>query len=1029
MASSLGITLGIVAGAAAIGLTAGLAAPALGLAGATALSSGAVLGVGGAAFSLGTALAAGALAFSVGTAVTGLGATSKLDPVSQVHRQMGTTSDSEAPWEWVYGEVAKGAAVAWQGVGGDEDQYSGADFVVACHACEAIVEIQVGDWCFPIVTSVDGNTNYNGLGLILNTGQTVDPNVFPADWYVPVTGGVNGKSQWNRNPQDDNNTGDRPHIGVKINYGDRTATEPHMAARFGTKYSSVARKFTGHTVVSMITRVHDDLGTGSWPEVRFRVKGKKDIRDHTGGNAAYRNNCAYVFADYCRERWGIPVTKIVGVNSGQTLQGLAAECDDTTWSGAGGEPRYTFDGVIRDDEEPTEVLRKICQHMAGDYSERGDAIAVFTGTVKTAWSDGPLTYDDVAEVGGQLAIDIVPPDEDAWANTLIPHRVVLRALDEDGKRMIHGLMEPTKQDVSPSAYITEDGGEVLRQDIKFSACTLGRRAKWLAWIALKQMRLGASMEVTLKKRAAVLEKGDVVTCNFPDFFTTGTKFQVASKRMVLGPDTFAVRLGLVRYEDAIYTPDTTPTEDAIGVVATNRSAIMPAITGLAATVLEDSAQMNADGKITVDVQVSWDLVPNAFVRGGGDVRVAWKRTAVSWPQKGTTVPGDEIQAVLPGLRHGFSYHIRARAEGKATAGRTGKPMGPWTQINFTPDALADETSPPRLPGEGQNLMEGSRFESRKHREKNFTLIDTRADGTAGRLDNANMTVDFQATGGFFGPYRLRVREEASSEPIGDTWRIDYVPYIPTEWGRIIRIGIGAKRSTGSNDVLFQLALRFYDVDKGFLETQTIDDVLTVSSGLWHFFSGKGQAPQNAAYVRPQLIWKKSSGAGAAIEASFDGWYADDVPLIQAPKDATESTIEDGTQEVVIGLGNRDIAGQGYLTNGTEELEIEWQVRGWLVHADNTNPLSTKTKLRARLVRNDFDGVLSDTVIDGLKVFASMPAGANMANEVGDEGMLRLASEDAPPAGEWRYRIECSLNGDTANADGVVTDKKISIRRI
>ena len=44
-------------------------------------------------------------------------------------------------------------------------------------------------------------------------------------------------------------------------------------------------------------------------------------------------------------------------------------------------------------------------------------------------------------------------------------------------------------------------------------------------------------------------------------------------------------------------------------------------------------------------------------------------------------------------------------------------------------------------------------------------------------------------------------------------------------------------------------------------------------------------------------------------------------------------------------------------------------------------------------------------------------------------MFRFACEDAPPAGEWRYRVECSMNGDISMTEGIVTDFKIEVRRI
>ena len=301
--------------------------------------------------------------------------------------------------------------------------------MVACHPCDALLGIQIGEWYFPIVTDPAGTDTANGRGLILNTGSISDG--YPTNWYVPVL-----SSPWWRSPQDLIDDDERAHIGLRWSPAGRTVSEPHMVARFGAKYSNRVRKYTGHTVVSIVTRVNDTLGTGSWEPVLFHVRGKNDLLDHNGANPAYRNSCANVFADICREWMGIPITDLTAINAGQTFQDVAQECAVTGWLGSGGFPRYDFNGVFRDDMEPTEALQMICDHMVGGYSERGDKIALYTGTVKTPWAEGPLTYDDVVAVGDATAITIIPPDEDAWANTLVPHFVVMRPNNEDGKSAV-----------------------------------------------------------------------------------------------------------------------------------------------------------------------------------------------------------------------------------------------------------------------------------------------------------------------------------------------------------------------------------------------------------------------------------------------------------------------------------------------------------------------------------------------------------------------------------------------------------------
>jgi hypothetical protein len=830
MASGIGVAM-VALGAAAI-----IAAP---------FTGGMSLSVFGASMSLSTALlAAGTVVMGAGTALSATA--DQPEPISQVHRQLATTSDAESPWEWVYGEVIKGSAIAWRGIGGGQDEYNGTDFVIACHPCEELLGFQIGEWYFPVTTNfTSGTTTANGRGVALNTDERLTDD-WPTDWLVCVEA-----SQWVTSPQDESQSGGFHHIALKWSPGDRTATDPFMATLFGTKYSGINRKYIGHTVVSMVTLTNDELGTGTWQEVLFHVRGKNNILDHNGANPGYTKNAALVFADICREWLDIPVTDIVGVNPSQTLQGLAAECDSTTWAGSTGIARYDFNGVIRDDIEPVEALKMVTEHMAGGYSERGDKIALFTGTVKPVWADGPITYDDVVAVGDALAITIIPPDEDAWANTLVPHFIVRRPENEDGELQLYGRMEPAKHDVSSSTYVTEDQGVVLRQDIKFPACITAKQAKDRAWTVLRQMRLGASMDVVLKKRASVLEKGDVAAFNFPDFFPNGTLFQVASKAMILGPDTFGVRLGLVRYEHAIYDHSLNPpTEDAIGVVGKRRSSFVPVVTGLAAEVLE--AWVHPKGHIVCNVSVTWNLVPNFLVRSAGDIRVAWKKQSQSrW--RATTVPGDEIETELSGLMQGVPYHIKVRAEGAPTAGRTGKPKGKWSTIlSFTPESGFNAL--PGAPGTallGENAINNGNFEG-----------GINEDGTPvgwGYQLTAPAVFSLNATGGKFGPHRLRLIMNGSTAD--QYFRTDgegtFGGLIEVEPGQRwefvwwIDSNIDPLDDDPVNEIM---QLQFYNETGTFVDTQEVTRRTVTSSdnGTWYRLRGTHTVPAGRPFMRPQF---------------------------------------------------------------------------------------------------------------------------------------------------------------------------------
>ena len=241
-------------------------------------------------------------------------------------------------------------------------------------------------------------------------------------------------------------------------------------------------------------------------------------------------------------------------------------------------------------------LQLVCLHMAGGFSERGDKIVLYAGTVKTPWSRGPLTILDV--VNEQVATVPVPSDQ--WINSIKPHRVILTADDEDDQIELYGKMEPARRDVSAALYVTEDDNEKLTQDRKYEGCITGKQAKFLAWVNLKQLRLGTGLVGVFQKRAVVLEPGDVTAVSIPDIVPNNTLFQVKHKVYDVASNT--VELAMVRYDDDIYIPGTTPTEDAIGRVPRNRSTRLPQITGLAADAI--SSKVQPDGDVVCDVSVT-----------------------------------------------------------------------------------------------------------------------------------------------------------------------------------------------------------------------------------------------------------------------------------------------------------------------------------------------------------------------------------------------------------------------------------------
>ena len=677
---------------------------------------------------------------------------------------------------------------------------------------------------------------------------------------------------------------DLPHVVIKVYYGGQTVTDPYMATVF-PGYGSVARKFSGHTVVHVILRSHTELGTlGGIPQFKWRIKGKKNIATNDNGSVTgYNVTAAAVLADYLKEHVGVDPSDIVN-HSGGGLSSLIAECTDTSWDETGGGlSRYTFHGVIRDDMEIVEACNLIASHMGGGYSERGTKIVMWTGTIKAPWADGPLGPNDFAG-----PVETMQPDEDEWVNTLVPHFVAWQSLDEDGFNTLSGQMIPTQEQPTKAIYLTEDGDDILKQDIKFEACPQSPRAVWMARCALDTMRLGAQYTRRFHKRAIVLEVGDVYEIFDPDRLSANTKFRLV-KKSAPNPVDFTVELTGVRYEDAIYTGQSV-SEDSIGVVSNNRSSILPLVTGLT-TFIVASGRVGADGLMTLDVLFSWTAPTNLLIVSSGGTQIEWKRTVDSWPGKSVSASGGASTKVAPGLLDGVTYHARARFYGGPTGGRSDRPVGKWTlPITFTPRlselGIYKPVGPPIGGADGTNLLSdpyilwpfNSALGSNGIKLGNWVL--TNDDGGAPAPIGATQTV----TGvGFWsvlvdGVATLTsIRMQISSGEADDSQRFNVLEYIPVRPGQVITLGASIKIETIGRIEVYAL---FYNANQSFISGGSFlvaeAQILAVNSfsNTWlHTYAPVIVAPigsTNPSFIRLQFRQVKVGSVTTVQTIHIDG---------------------------------------------------------------------------------------------------------------------------------------------------------------
>ncbi|WJR46359.1 DUF1983 domain-containing protein [Pseudomonas monteilii] len=363
------------------------------------------------------------------------------------------------------------------------------------------------------------------------------------------------------------------------------------------------------------------------PDVRFVLRGRRDIYDPRTGTAGYSENTALHILWFLRNRCGVPDDEIVFAsfaNSASVCDEMLANADGST------SARYRSGCVIGADESRTQVMQKLEAACGGKLIRVGGRWMLQVGAYY-----GPYDFEITEDMVIGTVTGSTEPTNDSAINTV-------RGTFVDPSQ---AWAETDYPEVSVSQWVVDDGGEAA-ETLSFSYVSNPYQAQRLANIELRRRRAGGTLSIPMNFMGYNCRPGRSVKVNLPSLNIVG-EFIVTDWSM--SPDS-GCNVSVSQNEPAIF-------DDAVGQPYNPIGFISMPTGGLGSpTGLTWSTEDNAE---VVQGTLAW-VAPYGVVTGYA-VTVRQGTTAVLAQQ----VPSTALKLPLSGLPSG-SYTMSVAALGPLT---------------------------------------------------------------------------------------------------------------------------------------------------------------------------------------------------------------------------------------------------------------------------------------------------------------------------------------------------------------------------
>ncbi len=363
------------------------------------------------------------------------------------------------------------------------------------------------------------------------------------------------------------------------------------------------------------------------PDVRFVLRGRRDIYDPRTGTAGYSENTALHILWFLRNRCGVPDDEIVFAsfaNSASVCDEMLANADGST------SARYRSGCVIGADESRTQVMQKLEAACGGKLIRVGGRWMLQVGAYY-----GPYDFEITEDMVIGTVTGSTEPTNDSAINTV-------RGTFVDPTQ---AWAETDYPEVSVSEWVVADGGEAA-ETLSFSYVSNPYQAQRLANIELRRRRAGGTLSIPMNFMGYNCRPGRSVKVNLPSLNIVG-EFIVTDWSM--SADS-GCNVSVAQNEPAIF-------DDAVGQPYNPIGFIKLPAGGLGSpTGLAWATEENAE---SVQGTLSW-VAPYGVVTGYA-ITIRQGAAAVQAQQ----VPATTLQLPIAGLPSG-SYTMSVAALGPLT---------------------------------------------------------------------------------------------------------------------------------------------------------------------------------------------------------------------------------------------------------------------------------------------------------------------------------------------------------------------------
>lgn len=442
-------------------------------------------------------------------------------------------------------------------------------------------------------------------------------------------------------------------VKMQINYGTESqAALSEFVAECSTIWTSDHRQL-GQAHVYLRLKANENVFKGGTPDITFRLTGKSNVYNPASGVEEISGNAAMVLLDYMTNaRWGLGIPYDSDNFNTARWRDAATTCGDSIGLAAGGaEPRYWLDFQAGMDEAPGALVDEMLASMAGRLVYSEGRYSLHAGGVR----------DPVLSISEDMILSEV--------------RVATKAPRADSFNAVRGTFVSEANDfeesdfppVVNSAYVAQDSGQTIYEDLTFNMVTSAPRCQRLAKIELATSRQGLVAEFDARLDAYKAEPAEWVNVTFPELGWSEKLFEVlrSALRIDDGPDgapRFSVHLVLQEIaaecfywhlEDSPFDPNpNTNLPDPFSVADP---------TGLAVASGTEHLYVRGDGTVASRMFVTWTAAADAFVQNGGHYELQLNFAGTSNWQDVGIVPGGSTSYYIVDAQDGQAYDVRIRS--------------------------------------------------------------------------------------------------------------------------------------------------------------------------------------------------------------------------------------------------------------------------------------------------------------------------------------------------------------------------------